>query len=147
MREKEKKRGPCNRADFSSKPSGLSLWVPDCASNTVESPPYLTIHWAELHWCVSNAFSVSLLCSWMDETSLILEALSKGYRQFYFLILFTFWFLNCAWSKPPKLDCCTPIISPSCKVTAQQSILYFPFPETIIIINVSCTEYSVLPIP
>lgn len=49
-------------------------------------------------------------------------------------------------SKPPRLDFCTPIISPSCKVTAQQSTRCFPL--SVDQINAHCRlAYGVLRTP
>lgn len=99
-----------------------------CLEPEVKSPPYSLVH--------SHTFFVSLLCSWMHERLACFWKHSQksieSLKFFFFLsffpsVLFDFLIIYCPWSKPPKLDSCTPIILPSCKVTAQQSTLCFPF--------------------
>lgn len=100
-----------------------------CLEPEIKSPPYSLVH--------SHTFFVSLLCSWMHErltcfwehSQKSIDSLNFSFFfLFFFLsVLFDFLIIYCPWSKPPKLDSCTPIILPSCKVTAQQSTLCFPF--------------------
>ena len=142
INEKEKpkkKRGPCNRAlDFSSNLQGwvsLSSWeIRVCLEHSRgQITPILDDPLGRTSLVHSHpTFSVSVLCSWMEERLAWFWKHSQrsidsfNFFFFTFFVVFYFYYYG-AWSKPPKLDFCTPIISSSCKVTAQQSTLCFPF--------------------